>query len=45
MSLSYLPNKFAWYGVEKPFETLTQTFIETEYGPFNAHHYRYTPRK
>lgn len=43
MSLSYLPNKFAWYGVEKPFETLTQTFIETEYGPFNAHHYRYTP--
>ena len=44
MSLSYLPNKFAWYGVEKPFETLTQTFIETEYGPFNAHHYRYTPQ-
>lgn len=43
MSLSYLPNKFAWYGVEKPFETLTQTFIETDYGPFNAHHYRYTP--
>jgi 2-polyprenyl-6-methoxyphenol hydroxylase-like FAD-dependent oxidoreductase len=43
ISLSYLPNKFAWYGVEKPFETLTQTFIETDYGPFNAHHYRYTP--
>ncbi len=43
MSLSYLTNKFAWYGVEKPFDTLSQTFIETEYGPFNAHHYRYTP--
>jgi 2-polyprenyl-6-methoxyphenol hydroxylase-like FAD-dependent oxidoreductase len=43
MSLSYLENKFAWYGVEKPFDTLSQTFIETEYGPFNAHHYRYSP--
>ena len=40
-SLSYLPNKFAWYGVEKPFETLTQTFVETPDGPFNAHHYRF----
>lgn len=43
-SLSYLPNKFAWYGVEMPFDTLTQTFVETEWGPFNAHHYRYTPK-
>ena len=42
-SLSYLPNKFAWYGVEKPFDSLTQTFVETPHGPFNAHHYRYTP--
>lgn len=44
-SLSYLPNKFAWYGVEKPFDTLTQTFVETEFGPFNAHHYRYEANK
>jgi 2-polyprenyl-6-methoxyphenol hydroxylase-like FAD-dependent oxidoreductase len=42
-SLSYLPNKFAWYGVETSFDSLTQTFIQTEYGPINAHHYRYTP--
>ena len=42
MSISYLANKFAWYGVEKPFDTLSQTFVETEFGPFNAHHYRYT---
>ena len=29
--------------MEKPFDSLTQTFVETPYGPFNAHHYRYTP--
>ena len=42
-SLSYNDNKFAWYGTTKRFETLTQTFVETELGCFNAHHYRYSP--
>jgi 2-polyprenyl-6-methoxyphenol hydroxylase-like FAD-dependent oxidoreductase len=42
-SLSYSVNKFAWYGAAKPFGTLSQTFVATELGSFNAHHYRYSP--
>jgi 2-polyprenyl-6-methoxyphenol hydroxylase-like FAD-dependent oxidoreductase len=42
-SLSYLTNKFIWYGTPRQFGTLTQTFVETDVGKFNAHHYRYAP--
>ena len=42
-SLDYLDNRFVWYGAERPFEALTQTFKRTEFGDFNAHHYRYSP--
>jgi 2-polyprenyl-6-methoxyphenol hydroxylase-like FAD-dependent oxidoreductase len=42
-SISYATNKFAWYGTGKRFETLSQTFVQTERGTFNAHHYRFSP--
>jgi 2-polyprenyl-6-methoxyphenol hydroxylase-like FAD-dependent oxidoreductase len=42
-SVRFLTNRFAWFGTSKRFETLTQTFLETDLGFFNAHHYRYTP--
>jgi 2-polyprenyl-6-methoxyphenol hydroxylase-like FAD-dependent oxidoreductase len=37
-----LANKFVWYGTTQRFETLSQTFLSTEAGTFNAHHYRYS---
>jgi 2-polyprenyl-6-methoxyphenol hydroxylase-like FAD-dependent oxidoreductase len=42
-TVSHSANKFAWYGTTKRFETLSQTFVATERGAFNAHHYRYSP--
>ena len=42
-TLSYSSNKFAWYGTTKAFGTLSQTFVKTNRGAFNAHHYRYSP--
>jgi 2-polyprenyl-6-methoxyphenol hydroxylase-like FAD-dependent oxidoreductase len=42
-SVSYLTNRFAWFGTTKVFDTLSQTFLETPHGPVNAHHYRYAP--
>jgi 2-polyprenyl-6-methoxyphenol hydroxylase-like FAD-dependent oxidoreductase len=44
-SLTYLDNKFIWYGTSQSFDALTQTFVETELGTFNAHHYRFAPNK
>lgn len=42
-TLDHFSNHFAWFGATVPFDTLTQTFIETDKGPMNAHHYRYAP--
>jgi len=41
-SLTYLNNKFAWYGTTQRFDSLTLTFVRTPEGTFTAHHYRYS---
>ena len=42
-SIDQFTNRFAWFGADRPFETLTQTFVETDKGALNAHHYRFSP--
>ena len=41
--LNLLGNHFAWFGTTRPFDTLTQSFVETKHGALNAHHYRFAP--
>lgn len=42
-SITYFNNHFAWFGTERSFDTLTQSFRNTPHGAFNAHHYRFAP--
>ena len=41
--ITHLENRFVWYGADREFDALTQTFVDTEFGPMNAHHYSYAP--
>ena len=41
--IDHLSNRFAWYGADRDYDALTQSFVETEHGPMNAHHYSYAP--
>ena len=36
-----LSNRFIWYGATCEFDALTQSFVDTRLGKYNAHHYRY----
>jgi 2-polyprenyl-6-methoxyphenol hydroxylase-like FAD-dependent oxidoreductase len=42
-TITYLTNRFAWFGTTKNFEALTHTFVESELGHFNAHHHPHAP--
>ncbi|KTQ96990.1 long-chain fatty acid--CoA ligase [Aureimonas ureilytica] len=43
--LDHFTNHFAWFGADRAFDTLTQTFVRTEKGALNAHHYRFAPNR
>lgn len=42
-TLTHQRNRFVWYGTPRNFDALTQTFLDTDFGPMNAHHYSYAP--
>ncbi|MEM6460708.1 MAG: benzoate-CoA ligase family protein [Pseudomonadota bacterium] len=42
-TIEHLENHFAWFGTNRAFDTLTQSFVKTDRGAFNAHHYRFAP--
>lgn len=44
-TIEHFSNHFAWFGAERPFDTLTQTFVRTDRGALNAHHYRYSANR
>lgn len=41
--ITHLSNRFVWYGADREFDALTQSFVETPFGRMNAHHYAYAP--
>ncbi len=41
-SLGTMSNRFAWFAASRPYDALTQSFVESDLGRFNAHHYRYS---
>lgn len=43
VTLTHQANRFVWYGTPRNFDALSQTFIDTPFGPMNAHHYSYAP--
>jgi 2-polyprenyl-6-methoxyphenol hydroxylase-like FAD-dependent oxidoreductase len=44
-TVTELRNRFAWFGTQRHFPTLTQTFRASAFGHLNAHHYAYAPER